>query len=168
MAGRDEYNPAASEVPFDNATNGFVATDVQAAIEELKFPPSGGSGVTPPFLFSRQGGIGINSYLLIGNVFSNQAGQLIPGNNKIVKITVTTSQTYNIAPVLQFQRRAGLSTRVDIAGASITIPGGNTAYSATYIPVTPISIGPDYELSCYLKSGSNISDAVVLLFVVPA
>lgn len=160
-------SPVADSIPFDNTTNSFVSDNVQEAIEEVRSPPNGGTGVTPPFLFSRQGGMGLNSYLQVGNVFSNQAGQIIPGNNKIVKITVTTSQVYNIAPVIQFQTRTGLSTRVDIAGASITIPGNNTDYSATYVLPSPVTIGPNAEVSCYLKSGNNITNPVVLLFVVP-
>lgn len=30
-------SPVASAIPFDNSTNGFIATDVQAAIEESRF-----------------------------------------------------------------------------------------------------------------------------------
>lgn len=164
---RDAFQQVAKSTPFDNSSNGMTSTDVQSAIEEVRSPPNGGSGVTPPFLFSRKGGIGINSYLQVGNVYSNQAGQVIPGTNRIVKITVTTSQVYNNAPTIQLQRRTGVSTRVDIAGAAITIIGDNAHYSATYIPVTPIDIGPDWELSAYLKSGNNISDAVLLIYVVP-
>lgn len=46
--GRDDYNPVAEEVPFDNDGNGFTADDTQAAIEEARelaqgFPRAGKS-----------------------------------------------------------------------------------------------------------------------------
>ncbi len=163
---RDKFIQVAVQIPFDNSNNNFTADDVQAAIEESKQPIT--TGVTPPFLFSRQGGMGLNSYLQVGNVFSNQAGQIIPGNNFLVRMTITTSQTYNLAQTIQIQRRTAVSTRVDIAGAAITIPGSNSAYAATYTPSSPIALGSGWELSAYLKTGNNISDAVLLLYVVPA
>lgn len=35
MSRRDEYNPVANEIPFDNSTNGFTSDNVQNAIEEI-------------------------------------------------------------------------------------------------------------------------------------
>jgi hypothetical protein len=34
-------SPISTEIPFDNSTNGFTASDVQAAIEEAKISGSG-------------------------------------------------------------------------------------------------------------------------------
>lgn len=34
MSKRDQFTPPAEAIPFDNDTNGFVAEDVQTAIEE--------------------------------------------------------------------------------------------------------------------------------------
>jgi hypothetical protein len=34
MSRRDDYNPVAGQVPFDNSTNGFTSENAQGAIEE--------------------------------------------------------------------------------------------------------------------------------------
>jgi hypothetical protein len=39
--------PVAKAIPFDNSTNGFIASDVQAAIEEVK---SSGTATVAPSL----------------------------------------------------------------------------------------------------------------------
>ena len=41
MYKKVEVTPVAASVPFDNSTNGFSSTDVQAAIEEAKSSSSG-------------------------------------------------------------------------------------------------------------------------------
>lgn len=164
-----ESTQVAQSVPFDNDTNGMTSTDVQTAIEEVNAKAAGAGGnVTPPFIFSRQGALGTNSYLQVGTVFSNQGGQIVRGSNKIVALTLTTSQVYNMNQTVQLQRRTGVSTFVDIAGAAITIIGNNTNYSATVTFATPISIGPDFEIAAYLKTGNGIQNAVLLMYVVPA
>lgn len=159
--------PVASALPFDNTTSGasgMTSTTVQEAIEEAR-GGGGGSGVTPPFLFSKSGGIGTGAYFNVGSVASDKAGQVITGNNKIVKITVTSSANVSSDSVVQFQRRTGLSTFEDISGAEITIPSGNYKASVSGLSV---DIGPDEELAVYKKSGGNITDGIVILYVVPA
>lgn len=153
----------AASVPFDNATNGFAATDAQAAIEEVK---TGGNGVTPPFFFSRSGStLAAGTYFFTGNVSTSSTGQLIAGSNKIIKIAVSTSANITGSPCLvQFQRRTAVATFVDIAGASISIPVGT--YSATSTGLA-LLIGPDWELSCYFKSGGSPSNPVVGIYLIP-
>lgn len=169
MSGRDVITPVAGSVPFDNSTNGLTSDNTQTAIEEVnaKFT-SAGTGVTPPFLFARSGSTGSNSYLRIGDVNSNEAGQIIPGNNKIVRMTITSSAVYANPQTLQLQMRTGLNTRTDIVGAAVTIPGGSVAFSATVTFGSPISIGPNVEISAYLKTGNGVQNAVLLVYIVPA
>lgn len=165
---RDQFVPVATDVFFDNSGTTMVSEDAESAIKELFAKVAGATGnVTPPFLFSRQGNLGLNSYLQVGNVFSNQAGQIIPGSNKIVALTITTSQAYNMNQTIQLQRRTGVSSFVDIPGAAITLPGNNTTFSGTIIFGSPINIGPNFELATYLKSGNGIQNAVLLVYVVP-
>jgi hypothetical protein len=172
MSAKIKVSPVSASVPFDTTTtigSTFPTTvqSAQDAIEYLRQQTQGATGVTPPFLFSRQGATGNSSYLQVGNVFSNQAGQVIPGTNKIVKITITTSQAYNQAQTVQIQTRTGVSTFVDLSGAAITIPGDNSTYSVTYIPATPITLPTNAEISAYLKTGNGIQNAVLLVYVVP-
>ena len=137
--------------------------ELLALIEEMAQPPNGGSGVTPPFLFSKSGGTGVGSYFFVGNVPTNQSGQTIAGLNKIVKASVSSSGNVAANTVIQFQSRTALSTFTDIATASITIPAGT--YKATAI--LNVNIGPDTEISAYVKSGSTVQNGIVLLYVVP-
>lgn len=155
---------------YDNtATSSTLGSNVNDAIDAIYARiATAGTGVTPPFLFSRQGNTGLSSYLQVGNVFSNQAGQVIPGNNKIVRMTLTTSQAYNVAQTVQLQLRTGVTTLVDLATGSITLPGDNVTYSTTITFGTPIAIGPNAEIAAYLKTGNGIQNAVLLIYVVPA
>lgn len=47
MSG-DKFNPVAAQIPFDNSTNGFTATDTQEAIEEAKKIPEYASDPVSP------------------------------------------------------------------------------------------------------------------------
>ena len=163
MGRRDEYVPVAEEIPFDNTSNGFTSTDVQAAIEETKNPPG---GVSPGFIFSKSGGSGVGAYLKTGEVLTSNTGQLIRGLNYITQINASSSvnQTNANGAKLQLQRRTGLNTFVDISGAFVIIPNGN--FSAVNSGLN-ISIGTDWEISCYNAGPGNVSDCVVTLFVAP-
>lgn len=127
---------------------------------------AGGSGVTPPFIFSKSGGTAVGSYLYVGQVVTSKTGQDILGTNKLVKIGVSNASNLASNTVVQFQRRTGLATFVDIAGAAATVPSGS--YKSSTILSSPVAIGPDWEISCYNKSGSSLSDPIVILYVVPA
>jgi len=134
---------------------------------QVGYGVGGGSGVTPPFFFTRAGSLNPGSYLQVGSVVSSNTGQLIPGTNKITKITVSLSgNVTNTEVVFQVQRRTGVATFTDIPGAEITIPVGS--YSATAI--LSIDLNHDEEISVYYKTGaanSAAANAVVGIFVVP-
>lgn len=159
----------AASVPYDNSgTNAELGSTTQTAIDELYQLAKGANGnVTPPFIFSFAGSLGTNSYMQVGNVNSNQAGQIIQGSNYIVGITITTSQVYNMNQTIQLQIRSGVSTHTDITSAAVTIVGDNAHYSATitFAPGT-IAIGPNAELSAYLKTGNGIDNGVLAVYVV--
>ncbi len=75
MSRRDEYNPVAREIPFDNDTNGFVSDDVQAAIEEVN--DSLDVSASPGFTWGKSGNVTANTWLLNDSVPSNKAGRAI-------------------------------------------------------------------------------------------
>ena len=78
MSRRDEFVQHAKGTPFDNTTNGFIAEDVQAAIEEVK------SSASPGFSFGRTGVTGSGTYLQNETVPSNIAGRWVFINNAVV------------------------------------------------------------------------------------
>jgi hypothetical protein len=66
----------ARSLPFDNETNGFVSTDVQAAIEEISV--TGGVSASPGFTWGGSGTITKGSYLQNDTVPSNVSGRMVP------------------------------------------------------------------------------------------
>lgn len=77
---RDHFEQVASETPFDNSTNGFVADNVQDAIEETKVSAS------PGFGFGRSGNVSSNTWLLrTGGVPSNKTGVAMGISNPQLK-----------------------------------------------------------------------------------
>ena len=86
-------SPVAKSIPFDNSTNGFIADDTQAAIEEVQVASSNSS--SPGFTWGRSGNLSTGTWLLNDGVPSNKAGRTIVLNNaKIAKI-FTASEDLN-------------------------------------------------------------------------
>ena len=158
---------ALKNVDISLLTDGFVLTWNNTLQKfELRTPGGSGSGVTPPFFFSRSGAtLAIGTYFFTGNVATNSTGQLIAGTNTIIKIAASTSANITGTPcVIQFQRRTAVATFSDITGGSISIPVGTFKATAT----VAIPVGPDIEISCYFKSGGSPSNPVVGIYLVPA
>jgi hypothetical protein len=126
----------------------------------------GGSGISPPFVFSKSGGTAVGAYLYVGQTVTSKAGQLAPGTNQLIKMTATNDANVGSNTVIQLQRRTAVATFADITSANITIPSGS--YSAVKDFSTPVDIGPDWEISCYNKSGSSVSNPIVCIFLVAA
>lgn len=74
--------PVAKAVPFDNAINGFVSTDTQAAIEEVKTQIQ--TSVSPGFSFGRTGVCIGGTYMQNETVPSNVSGRWVYINNAVV------------------------------------------------------------------------------------
>ena len=75
----EELELIADNVVFNNSSNGFAATDVQAAIQES------GASASPGFSFGRSGNVTGNTWLRRpGNVPSNRAGVTIPIDNPTI------------------------------------------------------------------------------------
>lgn len=80
----------AKSVPFDNATNGFVSNDVQAAIEELNDKVL--TSASPGFSFGRSGNVTKSAYLLNESVPSNISGRYVYINNAAIKRVFVSTQ----------------------------------------------------------------------------
>lgn len=121
-----------------------------------------GPGVSPGFMFSAQGNLNTGAHLSVGTVSTINTGQPITGSNKLVKIRVSTQE--NVTSNVEFQLcyRTGETTRVDIVGASITVPTGSYQQTQTYNIILP----NDVELCCYIKNGS-CKNPVLVVFLIP-
>lgn len=88
--GRDQYNPVAGSIPFDNSTNGFTSTDAQAAIEEVNNKIS--TSASPGFSFGRSGTVSDGTYLQCETVPSNISGRWIYINSASVKYVYVSNE----------------------------------------------------------------------------
>jgi hypothetical protein len=122
-------------------------------------------GVTPGFIFSKDGSCGVGTYLRIGSVVTSDAGHPIIGKNRLITIRISAQSNVGSNTTVQIQKRTARTTRTDIAGASITIPSGNYTASVTFDP--PIVLPDNVELCAYNKSGSTLSNAVMNVFLYP-
>lgn len=71
--------PVAESVPFDNSTNGFVADDVQAAIEEVAARSFSASDILTHF--RNAAGTRIQTYNPTSGVHINSAPLVVVDNN---------------------------------------------------------------------------------------
>ena len=146
-------------------TNGYVLTwDNTNSKFYLASNGSATGGVVPPFIFSKSGGTGTGAYLKVGEVLTSKAGHPVIGNNYIASIYATNSTTVGSVTRVQIQKRTGVSTFTDISGAYVDIASGQ--YKSTNTGLK-IAIGADEELSCYNKSGDNLVDPVVAVYIYP-
>jgi hypothetical protein len=134
-------------------------------IREFPAPTSANTspGVTPGFVFTKEGNCTVGTYLRIGSVITSDSGHPIIGKNKLVRIRVTCGANVGSNTVIQIQSRTAVGTRADIAGASITIPAGTYKASASF----DIALGTDVELCAYNKSGSTLQNVVMNVFLFP-
>lgn len=128
------------------------------------FGAGGGSGVTPPFFFSRGGTSGPGTYLSIGEVVTSNAGQLFPGKNTLNKMTITARQSVSSTTRIQLQRRTGETTFSDITNAYVDLPSGQFKASRSNIGV---DLNEDEEVAAYVKSGDNLKDVILGTFPTP-
>lgn len=147
---RDAINQVAKSVPFDNDSNGFVATDVQTAIEEI------GASASPGFSFGRSGTSNAGTYLQVDGVPSNQAGRIVPLTSAFISdifISCQTAATFSI----QIQKRVG-NVFTTIFTQTITASRVFTG------PVIGVSVNLGDELCCRVSSGS-VNNVVVGVIV---
>lgn len=97
MSLRDFFVQVARSIWFDNSTNGFIADDVQGAIEEIQIAAA--AATSPGFTWGRSGNIPSGTWLLNDSVPSNKGGRTIVLNSaKIVKIFTASEElnTYDL------------------------------------------------------------------------
>jgi hypothetical protein len=147
----------ARSTPFDNSTNGFTATDTQAAIEESYqyaegFPRAGIRSIY-------NSTVGNNSWLGPSELLPNTPLLVVPVNTKINEIS-WSNQTANVQFRIQFR----LNSRTGTIFYTLTVTSPNPGYG--------IATGINYSLSAgdsihaqYLDDGTNMSDADLILWI---
>jgi len=139
----EEYELIAENIPFDNSTNGFTGTDIQAAIEES------GASASPGFSFGRSGNLSAGTWLnRPGNVPSNRAGVTIPINNPIVSEVSCSNRNIDTYTLNIFEHD-GNSININLLG-SITV---TSARGGTFSVSFPSTKGK--QLAVQLAPGSG-------------
>lgn len=154
---RVEKSQIALSVPFDNSTNGFTSTDVQAAIEEAKqnaegFPRAG-------IRSNYNGTVSANQWLGPSELFPNTPLLVAPVTLKINEIT-WSNQTTNVAFRIQFR----LTSKTGTIFYTLTVTSPNSGYG--YTTGVNYTLNPgDVVYAQYLDDGTNCSDMDLILWV---
>ena len=157
MSRRDEFVQVAGTVPFDNSTNGFVADETQAAIEEVKSLvdgfPRAGIGT------AHNGTVSNNQWLGPNELLPNTPLLVAPVPLKINEIT-WANQNINVQFRIQFR----LNSRTGTIFYTLTVTSPNTGSGfATGVDFT---LNPgDTVHAQYLDDGTNASDMSLMLWV---
>jgi hypothetical protein len=145
MARRDEFIQVAKTVPFDNATNGFIATDTQAAIEELQNTIN--TSASPGFSFGRSGVCTPNTYLQNETVPSNISGRWVYMNSAFVTDVYITNEL-TITYTMQFYYHDGNGVGLTSLG-TVTV----TAAKGAHFTVN-WAVPNDKQIAVKVASGS--------------
>lgn len=139
-----EYLLIAENIPFDNSTNGFIADNVQDAIEEI------GASASPGFSFGRSGNVFQNTWLnRVGNIPSNRTGVTIGINSPIVSQVFCANrniETYTIG----IYEHDGNSVNLTLLGTVDVV----SSRSATFNVSFATSTGKQLAVRLLTASGS--------------
>lgn len=137
---RVEKSVVAKSIPFSNDGNGFNATDVQSAIEEI------GASASPGFSFGRSGVSNSGTYLQVDSVPSNQAGRIVPLTTGFVTDVFISCQIASTFTIV-FEKRVG---SVFVAFLTVTV----TANRKLTQSVTGVPVALNDEICAKVGSGS--------------
>lgn len=154
--GRDDYNPVAEEVPFDNDLNGYTADNVQDAIEEAQttaqgFPRAGKS-------ITSNGTVGNNDWLGPSELLPNTPMMTFPLKLQLNEITWSNQNT-NVEFHIEF--RSGSKTGTIFY--TLTVTPTNPGYG--FVSGLTFDFNPgDTIWAQYKDDGQNMSDAEIMLW----
>lgn len=149
--------PVSKAVPFDNTTNGFTATDAQAAIEEAKqnaegFPRAG-------IRSTQNGTVSANQWLGPTELHPNTPMLVAPVTLKINEITWSNQNT-NVEFRIQFRVGSKTGTIFYTLDVNPTNPGYG------YVTGIDYTLNPgDTVWAQYLDDGANCADMDIILWV---
>jgi hypothetical protein len=131
----------ARAIPFDNSTNGFVATEVQSAVEELK------SSASPGFGFGRSGNSPSGTYLQNETVPSNVTGRYVYINNAAIKRVFVGNETASTFTITISAHDGNLLNNVVLGSVTVTDATGGD------FPVNWV-VATGKQLAVLISSGS--------------
>lgn len=136
----------AEEIPFDNDSNGFVAEDVQAAIEEAALSGSGGDTVVN-FSFGRSGSVNNNTWLRrTGQSPSNRSGMTVALNTAVIEKVAYSNRDNDTGTITIYQHDGNLNGLTVIG--SVNVVNTRTDSFTVNFPVTT-----DRQIAVRVTSG---------------
>jgi hypothetical protein len=133
-------SPVAITVPFDNATNGFTADEVQSAIEEARNTAEGKARFIAVYGFDGVASTG-RWLELHQNVGSDVTGYVAPLDIKLENLSASCASSTTVT----FTVYKNISTSV----ATLTITSNRKGYTAVNVTIAPLD-----EISVKVTSGS--------------
>jgi hypothetical protein len=136
--------PVAKSTPFDNTTNGFVSTDVQAAIEELANTVD--TSASPGFTWGASGNVTAGSWLVNDTVPSNKAGRSIFLSNATLEYVFVRCEVATTLNMEVYEHDGTTYTLI----TTVTL----TATRAGDFPIASLPLTTGKELAMKLSTGS--------------
>ena len=137
----------AESIPFDNSSNGFVAEDVQTAIEEAGMTGSGGDTVVN-FSFGRSGNVSNNTWLRrTGQAPSNRSGMTVALTGAVIELVSYSNRDADTGTITIYQHDGNLNG-LSVIG-SVNIVNTRTDSFSVNFPVTK-----DRQIAVRVTSGS--------------
>ena len=151
MSGRDDYNPVAGQVPFDNTTNGFTSEEAQSAIEEAK--QQGAAASRGPTICGFDGTASTGRWLeFYANNPSNNNPFIVAEPSELIAVSIVTSATSATGTATIYKNGISITT-ISLAAQKKNASTGLT------LALTTLD-----EVSVQITSGS-ISRPNVYLFI---
>jgi len=143
--------PIASDVEFDNSTNGFTSDNVQSAIEEI------GASASPGFSLGRSSTTGAGTWLLrVGNIPSNVTGIPMGISNPIltnIQIGNEDIATFSV----EIYEHEGDSVNLTLL-TTVTVTSSRTGIFSVNVPATQ-----GRQLAAKISSGTARNPGVDLI-----
>jgi len=142
----------ARTVPFDNATNGFTAENVQTAIEEI------GASASPGFSWGRSGNSASGAWLLNDSVPSNLSGRVVTFASPEIKKIFSATETLDTY-TLKVYEHEGNSINLTFL-ATLTVTASRSGDSGTVS--VPVTSGRQLAIQLDTGSAKNIVVGIIL------
>jgi len=146
--------PVASAVPFDNSTNGFTSTDVQAAIEEVNATVANTASWS--FIWGRSGNVAKNAWLQNESVPSNKTGRIVLLNNAVINKIFVANEDPDILTVSVYTHD-GDETSLTLVGSVTTAAQRSNTFSVSF----PISVNKQIAIRLAQTSANGGKNMVV-------
>jgi hypothetical protein len=126
-------SPVARSVPFDNSSNGFIAEDTQAAIEEVSSVAA--NSASPGFTWGRSGSIPKGAWFQNETVPSNKSGRTMFLVNAVIEKVFVSNESPDIITV-EVYTHDGDEVNLTLVGSVTTAALRSNTFSTSFpIPV---------------------------------